>query len=199
MRLTAEKLTSKVSIQTSPVNAELALDGVSLGRGLWSGKLRPGKHRVEIAADGFVLQVRDLDLRDGQQEKIETTLERDPLSPLWKDNRGRFFVEGSLGPMFVPTLGGDVASCTECSALPGFGVSVQARGGYRFPSGFVVGVDAGFSRETPPSPPTSTTTPAPVASLANRRQTTPPNPSLDWASWPSGCAAADAPSPTTPP
>ncbi len=144
IRLTAEKLTSKVSIQTSPVNAELALDGVSLGRGLWSGKLRPGKHRVEIAADGFVLQVRDLDLRDGQQEKIETTLERDPLSPLWKDNRGRFFVEGSLGPMFVPTLGGDVASCAECSPLAGFGAFVQARGGYRFPSGFVVGVDAGF-------------------------------------------------------
>lgn len=144
LRLTAEKLTSKLAIQTSPANAELALDGIRLGRGLWSGKLRPGKHRLEIAADGFVLQVKDVELRDGQLENVETTLERDPLSPLWKDNRGRFFVEGSVGPTFVPTLGGDVASCASCSTLPGFGVGVVARGGYRFPSGFVVGVDAGF-------------------------------------------------------
>lgn len=110
LRLAAEALTSKLRIQTTPAGAAVAVDGVSVGRGRWEGKLRPGKHRVEIAADGFVLQVKEIDLATAKQDTLDVTLERDPLSPLWKDNRGRFFVEANVGPWIVPTFGGAVAA-----------------------------------------------------------------------------------------
>jgi len=141
LELRAEKLSSELRVWPKQAGATVALDGVSVGRGVWQGKLRPGKHRVEIAEEGFVLQVRDVTLAEGKLGVIEADLERDPLSPLWKDNRGRFFVEADAGPSLVPTFGGDIARATKA---PGFGGVVTARGGYRFPSGFLVGLDVGY-------------------------------------------------------
>lgn len=147
LTLAAEKLESTLRIQPSPAGAMVAIDGVEMGRGSWEGRLRAGVHRVEITAEGFVLQVREVILAPGKIEVIAAPLERDPSSPLWQDNRGRLFVEIAAGPGFVPSFGGDiVAGCNDaCSSGIGFGVFALGRGGYRFPSGFVLGFDVGYS------------------------------------------------------
>lgn len=141
LRLSAQALRSSFKIYTAPANATVAFDRVNVGRGLWAGKVSVGKHRVEIAAEGFVLQVKELEFQEGKPEKLDVTLERDPLSPLWKDNRGRFFVEAAAGPGLVPSFGGAIAAATSA---PGIALMATARGGYRFPSGFVLGIDAGY-------------------------------------------------------
>jgi len=144
--LSAEQLEANIKIMPTPAGATVAIDGVSLGRGVWQGKVRTGSHRVEIAADGYVLHVHVVDFAKGTNEPIRVQLDRDPLSPLWKDNRGRVFVEASLGPGIVPTFGGDVVkNCLQgCSQGVGAGVSAKAHGGYRFPSGFFLGIDVGY-------------------------------------------------------
>jgi PEGA domain len=143
--LSAEKLEANIKIVPTPAGATVAIDGVSVGRGVWQGRVHTGKHRIEIAADGYVIDVKDVSFANGVNDPIALKLDRDPLSPLWKDNRGRVFVEASLGPGLVPTFGGDlVGSCGEgCSQGVGFGTSAKAHGGYRFPSGFFVGLDVG--------------------------------------------------------
>jgi hypothetical protein len=144
--LAAEALTSSLRVEPTPAGATIALDGVSLGGGLWEGRLRAGSHRIEVTAEGFVPQVRDMNLGATKRELVTIALERDPTSSVWRDSRGRFFLEidGSFAAM--PYLGGDItAGCAKgCSALPGIGGVGLGRGGYRFASGFTLGVDAGY-------------------------------------------------------
>lgn len=144
--LAAERLEAALRIKPRPAGATIAIDGIPVGRGVWQGKLRQGKHRIEIAADGFVLFVKDKSLDKGSDETIDVTLGRDPLSPLWKDNRGRVFVEGTLGPSIVPSFGGDIVdSCDDaCSLWFGGGIRGKLRGGYRFPGGFLGSIDVGY-------------------------------------------------------
>src|SRR4029078_1158623 len=94
-------------VQPTPASATTAIDGVSVGRGTWEGKLRKGNHHIEIAAEGFVLYVKDIPFNSEAKEARAVQLERDPLSSLWKDNRGRIFVEGDVGLGIAPTFGGD--------------------------------------------------------------------------------------------
>lgn len=144
--LVAEELEAALRIEPVPVGASIAVDGVSVGRGLWEGRLRIGAHRIEIAADGFVAMSREVTLGAGKAAVQYVTLERDPTSPLWGDKRGRFFVEVGGGLGLTPSFGGEVTdSCTgPCSSELGVGFLVQARGGYRFLSGLLVGIDAGY-------------------------------------------------------
>jgi hypothetical protein len=144
--LAAERLEAALRIKPSPAGATIAIDGIPVGRGVWQGKLRQGNHRIEIAAEGFVLFVKDTLLDKGADETMNITLDRDPLSPLWKDNRGRLFVEGSFGPNIVPTFKGDIVeSCSgSCSQWFGGGIHGAIRLGYRFPGGFLGSVDVGY-------------------------------------------------------
>ncbi len=142
----AEELTAVLRVVPAPAGASIAVDGVSVGRGLWEGRLRAGEHQIEIAAEGFMAQARKISLGKGKTAMESVTLERDPTSPLWGEKRGRFFVEVSGDVGLSPSLGGDVVGgCTgPCSRDIGLGFLVQGRGGYRFLSGFMVGVDAGY-------------------------------------------------------
>lgn len=144
--LVAERLEAFLRIAPTPVGATVAIDGVSVGRGVWQGRVRTGRHRIEIGAAGYVLDVQDVALTKGKNEPLVVKLDRDPLSPLWKDNRGRVFVEGGFGVGGVPTFGGDLsATCNDgCTYGLGVGTAAAIHGGYRFPSGFFVGVDAGY-------------------------------------------------------
>lgn len=144
--LSAERLEAAIRIAPTPAGATVAIDGVSVGRGVWQGRVRTGKHRIEVAADGYVLYVQELSFTKGNNDAIVVKLDRDPLSPLWKDNRGRVFVEGGIAGGLAPTFGGDIlATCGEgCSSWVGLGTNVMARGGYRFPSGFFVDIGAGY-------------------------------------------------------
>lgn len=146
LTLAAEPLSAALRVEPTPAGATIALDGVSLGHGLWEGQLRAGSHRVEITAEGFVPVVRDVTLAKEKREVLTVTLERDPTSSMWRDSRGRFFAEVDAGFGITPSFSGEVAaSCKgDCSASPGMGFLAVGRGGYRFPSGFMLGIDAGY-------------------------------------------------------
>lgn len=146
LTLVAESLNSSLRVQPTPNGASVAIDGVSVGRGSWDGRLRAGAHKIEIAAEGFLPQTREMSLVAGKPEVLTVSLDRDPNSPLWTENRGRFFLE--IDPAFglLPALGGEVASgCTApCSKGLGLGFMALGKGGYRFRGGFVLGLEAGY-------------------------------------------------------
>ncbi|WP_438004299.1 PEGA domain-containing protein [Sorangium sp. So ce321] len=145
LKLLAERLSAALRVEPTPASASLVIDGVSVGRGSWDGALRPGAHRVAIAAEGFVPQARDVTLREGAREVLRAALEPVQGPPLWWA-QARLFVEadGYLG--VLPGFGGDVAGrCAgSCSAPPGLAFAALGRAGYRLPAGVLLAVEAGY-------------------------------------------------------
>src|SRR5262249_30094439 len=81
LRLVAEESAARLRVEPVPLNANVAIDGVSVGRGVWEGRLRAGAHRIEASAEGFLPSTKTPTIsRDGNQE-IKVELERDPRSP----------------------------------------------------------------------------------------------------------------------
>ena len=146
--LSAEKLTSRIRVEPEPAIASVAIDGVTVGQGTWEGRLRAGKHKLEIASPGFLPSVRDVVLADGTREVLRVPLARDPASPFWSKPPppSRFLAEIAGGVPIVPTFGGDIAGACAggCTADPGIGAYVAVRGGYELSSGFAFGLLAGF-------------------------------------------------------
>ncbi|MFO0760463.1 MAG: PEGA domain-containing protein [Byssovorax sp.] len=146
--LAAERLAAEVRIEPLPVSASIAIDAVAIGQGIWEGRLRAGKHKIEAAAPGFVAAARDVTLGAGERSVIAIPLTRDPSSPFWRrpprPSHGSF--EATAGVPVLPSFGGDIAGgCTgSCSAAPGFGAMVTVRGGYELSSGLSFGLSAGF-------------------------------------------------------
>src|SRR5262249_9748907 len=62
LTLAAEELDAALRVEPVPMNASVAIDGVTVGRGIWDGRLPAGVHRVEIAAPGFFAEARRLGL-----------------------------------------------------------------------------------------------------------------------------------------
>ncbi|WP_437752803.1 PEGA domain-containing protein [Sorangium sp. So ce1389] len=145
LKLLAETLSAALRVEPTPASASVVIDGVSVGRGSWDGALRPGVHRVAIAAEGFVPQARDVTLRESAREVLRAALEPVQGPPLWWA-QARLFVEaeGYLG--VLPGFGGDVAGrCAGgCSAPPGLAFAALGRAGYRFPAGVLLAVEAGY-------------------------------------------------------
>jgi hypothetical protein len=148
LTLAAEKLSARVRVEPEPPTASVAIDGVTVGQGTWEGRLRAGKHRLEIASPGFTASVREVSLTDGQRDVLRIQLARDPGSPFWSKPPppSRFMAEVGGGVPIVPGFGGDIAgSCTGgCVADPGLGAYVAVRAGYELSSGFGFGLAAGF-------------------------------------------------------
>ena len=145
--LVLEPLEAEVRVDPIPANATVALDGVTLGRGVWEGRVRAGSHRVEVAAEGFVAQRRDIQLAKEQRQLVSLQLERDLTSPLWHQlNPPRIFVELGAALPIAPTLGSDVvASCREgCTSSVPIGALFRGRVGYRLSAGLGFSLDAGY-------------------------------------------------------
>ena len=141
--LALEALDSSLRVEPTPSGASVAVDGVVVGNGLWDGRLRKGQHKIEVAQNGFLPQVRLLDLGAGAKERIAVQLERDPDSPLWQaQKKPRIFVE--LAPSFpiALVLGGDVSDSGSASFPLGF--VGRAHVGYELPSGLGFSLDAGY-------------------------------------------------------
>lgn len=141
--LALEALECPLRVEPTPSGATVALDGVVVGNGVWDGRLRKGRHKIEVAQAGFVPQERVVDLAPEKPERLSIALERDPSSPLWRAQRGpRIFVE--LAPSFplALVLGGEVADSGSAS-FP-LGVNGRAHAGYELPSGLGFGLDAGY-------------------------------------------------------
>lgn len=146
LTLAIEPLDAGLRVKPIPGGASVAIDGVTVGRGLWSGRLRGGPHRVEVMADGFVPATRDVTLARRREESLEVRLERDLDSPAW-GRRSRFVVGADVLFALVPSLGGDVAgACSgDCSRSLGVGTVALARLGYELGSGLGFGIDVGYA------------------------------------------------------
>lgn len=141
--LALEPLESQLRVEPSPNGASVAVDGVVVGAGLWDGRLRKGRHKIEVAQSGFLPKERSIDLAASAKERIAVQLERDPDSPLWQvQKKPRIFLE--LNPSFPVALllGGDVADGGSASFPLGF--VGRAHIGYELPSGLGFSLDAGY-------------------------------------------------------
>lgn len=145
LTLAAEPLDAALRIEPMPVGATIALDFVNVGSGIWEGRLRPGKHRIDVTAEGF-LPARSL-VSVGREERrvVAIELQRDPASEFWR-KPSRLAFEAVLGAALSPSFGGDLAgSCARgCSQAPGFGGLALAFAGYELPSGVSFGIAGGY-------------------------------------------------------
>ncbi|MGK4005500.1 PEGA domain-containing protein [Sorangium sp. So ce1036] len=148
LTLSAEELAASLRVEPVPVSATVAVDGVTVGRGVWEGRLRAGAHRVEIAAPGFLPESRRVVLGRDHTEVARVTLERDPSSPFWRRpaRPSRFVVEAVTSAVLVPSFGGDVAgTCIRgCEASLGAGASTVLHAGYELGMGLGFGATAGY-------------------------------------------------------
>ncbi len=140
LTLRAEKLPASLRISPKPAGATLVLDGVTVGRGAWSGRVRSGYHVLETHADGFATDQRRILTPADHETALEIALRPAAASG------GRVFIEVDGGFAFAPTLGGDLndgcsSPCTKSSAT---GFEVIGHGGYQLGSGLALLLDAGF-------------------------------------------------------
>ncbi|WP_437953238.1 kelch repeat-containing protein [Sorangium sp. So ce296] len=142
LALFAEELSATLRIEPTPVCASVTVDGVALGSGIWEGRLSPGRHRIEVAAGGFVTAQREAVLARGARTVVSVPLERVRLGR----PPGRFLVELDAGPAFLPSFGGAAAvQCTgSCSMGVGAGGLGAIHAGYELWSGFGFGVTTGY-------------------------------------------------------
>jgi hypothetical protein len=151
MNLAVAALDADVRIEPVPAGATLALDGVTLGHGLWEGRLPHGPHRIEVAAEGFLPAKSDVTLASDERRIISVVLERDPNSPLWLDPSPPMWVaEIDAALLVTPEVGGHVSNACRgdnlCSRSLPIGEIAMLRAGYQFRSGFTVEGDVGLLR-----------------------------------------------------
>lgn len=148
LSLVAEELGASIRVEPTPAGASVAIDSVSVGRGTWEGKVRVGAHTVEVAAEGFIAEKRQIEIQRGKRVVLAISLQRDPSSPFWRKppRKPRFIAEISAGVPISPDFGGDIANnCAgACEKGVGVGFLGSLRGGYELSSGFGFGVSAGY-------------------------------------------------------
>ena len=147
LTLTLEDLRAKLRVEPTPAGANVALDGIAVGRGVWEGPVRVGRHRVEVASEGFLPATRELSLERDKREVVALSLERDPASALFRaQNPPHFVFEATGAFLATPTLGGSVLeSCTGgCSKGWATGGLAVLHGGYQLSSGLSFWLDGGY-------------------------------------------------------
>lgn len=144
LTLVAEELDATLHVEPSPPGASVWIDSVNVGNGVWIGRLKQGTHQVEARADGFLVRSRPVTLNKGKREKIRLTLERDEDATMWR-KPPKVTLDATTSFLFVPTLGGDLASgCNEkCRSAPGLGGAAMVHGTYEFGSGLGIGAELG--------------------------------------------------------
>lgn len=150
LRFLAEPLESELQVKLTPFDSLVAVDSVTLGKGAWSGRVKPGEHTIEVAAEGFLPEKRTVHLPSDVKLLVAVALKRDPSSPFWRKPEipPHWIAEFGLGVPLVATIGGDVGgTCSDgCSETPGFGLNPLVRVGYEFPSGISFGASVGYFR-----------------------------------------------------
>ncbi|WP_437757169.1 PEGA domain-containing protein [Sorangium sp. So ce1389] len=153
LTLEAEELAAVLWVEPEPRNARVAIDGLAVGHGHWAGRVRAGAHRIEVAAPGFVPEVRRLDVGRGERQVLRVQLGRDEASPFWRRpaRPARIVVELGTTLLLVPTLGGDLAAqCTQdCRLELGTGAGAAVHAGYDLGAGLGFGVAVGYVAATP--------------------------------------------------
>lgn len=145
LTLRAEELGAALRIDPTPIGASVSIDSVPVGRGSWEGRLRVGEHRIDVSADGFFSQTKQIKLRPHADEQLSVRLAADPDAVV-NYERSPITVGIVGGVPFAPALNGAVAdSCTgSCESSLGFGAQAMLHIGYERPSGLGVGLAAGY-------------------------------------------------------
>ncbi|MBK7399636.1 MAG: PEGA domain-containing protein [Myxococcales bacterium] len=153
MRLTVVPLPCEAQLEPTPAFAAVALDGVPLGNGAWTGRLTAGKHELSATAEGYLPARKTFEVEANHRANVKITLERDESSSIWAEpvlrHRWSLALGGAFG--FGASLGGEIeASCgdgVECSARTrpwlagGF-----LRGGYDLTSRVGLELTFGYAR-----------------------------------------------------
>jgi PEGA domain len=144
LSLLAEELDASLRVDPTPPGASVWINSVNVGSGVWLGRLKTGKHLVEVRADGFVTASRTVTLEKGERELVALQLERDDDAAVWRKPPKVVF-DLSASFLVAPTFGGDIAqSCgSGCSASVGLGGLALVHGAYELGSGIGVGLEAG--------------------------------------------------------
>ena len=144
LTLAAAELGAALRVEPTPIHAGVAIDGVTVGRGIWDGRLPAGMHEVEIAAPGFLTARQELTLARGGHPVARVALQRDPRSP-FAGQAPRFTAELAVGVPQLAAFYGQVGdACTgACKAPIGFTGYAVARGGYELGSRVAFGITAG--------------------------------------------------------
>lgn len=134
--LAAEELTARLRIEPSPANAEIAIDGLTLGRGIWEGSLRTGEHRIEVTAPDFLPIAQSVKVAKDERKTVKVVLQRNPRS-LFAVQKAHFTMDGNLNFLFAPAFGGDIGR-----GFGGGGLAI-AHVGYELPSRVAFGISFG--------------------------------------------------------
>lgn len=136
LSLLAEELTARLRIEPSPPNAVIAVDGITLGRGVWEGALRAGTHHIEVAAPDFLPMSTDVQIARGARRVVPIGLQRNPRSA-FAVQKAHFIADGQLNFFAAPAFGGDVGVGF------GKGIHTSLHAGYEFRSRWAFGVSLG--------------------------------------------------------
>jgi hypothetical protein len=148
LSLRATTLDAQLRVEPTPSNARVDIDGVTVGNGIWDGRLKSGAHKVEVTAEGFLAFRKDIVIASGKAEVVNVSLERNPDDPRWTQFRPHVYAELVGGLALSPSFGGsadDSCGSGKCSerSRP-FGFIVGARGGYQATSGLGIELFVGY-------------------------------------------------------
>lgn len=145
LNLLGEELAASIAIEPSPALATVSVDGIELGRGAWSGRLRPGTHKVRATAEGYLPFERVVSTSEAATTRVPAALVRDPKA--FGGAPSTFLLELSAGlPIGLVTGGSDLADgCAgACSTSVPLGFRGALHGAYETGSGFGFGLSAGY-------------------------------------------------------
>lgn len=152
LRLSLEPLEAELRVEPEPITGSIVLDGVPVTQGVWEGRIRAGKHIVDVAGEGYFGQTKQFEAEKGKKVSLKVKLERDENSPFWSKGR-RFPIsvalvgDGVLGRSFNGDYEGSCSNGkTNCySRTRPWGFMAGARGGYEFLPGFAIELELGYA------------------------------------------------------
>jgi len=149
LTLHAVVLDSEVRIEPTPPNGVVYIDGVEVGSGVWQGRLSSGRHRIEVAATGFVPYRQTATVERGKRTLLTIALQRDLSNPMWRVGFSPHIYLEAVAGMALSTsfAGGADAACGrgECDdrSRP-LGFLAGARAGYQLTPGLGVELGLGY-------------------------------------------------------
>lgn len=140
LSLRAQRLDATLRIEPTPSDARVAIDGVTVGNGVWEGAVSSGSHQVEVFARGFLAFRTEIRVGTDKTEIVQARLRRNPQHPMWGEAfRAHVYLEATAGAALSPSFGGSAGP----DAIP-VGVLGGLRAGYALISGLGVEVTLGY-------------------------------------------------------
>lgn len=141
--LKAELLDAHLQVEPVPSNAQVYIDGVAVGGGVWEGALPSGLHRIEVSAPHHFSLLRTTTLRPGQSSRLSLTLDPDAPSPR-ASRPAEIHAQLSVGGLWSAALNGSDDYCSCKSRQRPLGAIARASVGYALGRGLSVELAAGY-------------------------------------------------------